>query len=103
MGVQCTSVRLLLNLVEVMHARRADVRAQETHRLLLARSLEACVARLSALCRALPHLLRNGAFRTPMLLHTVQSCTYPVVCSYSHKVHGKWLFCISSGFSVALA
>ena len=67
-GVQCTSVRLLLNLVEVNHARRADARAQETHRMLLARLLEACVARLSALCRALPHLLRNGAPRTPLLV-----------------------------------
>ena len=71
--------------------------------MLLARALEACVARLSALCRALPHLLRNGASRTLMMLHTVHSCTYSAVCSYSHKGHGKWLFCIYSGCFVALA
>ena len=69
MGVQCTSVRLLLNLVEVMHARRGDVRAQEPHRMLLARSLEACVARLCALRRALPRLLRLSE---PLVLYNLK-------------------------------
>ena len=62
-NVQCTSVRLLLNLVEVMFARRQDQRTAEAHRMLLVRSLDAFVSKLSAIKRSLPHLL-------PGKLHT---------------------------------
>ena len=55
--MQCTSVRLLLNLVEVIYSRRADVRAIEQHRALLAKALDAFVSKLSALRRALPRLM----------------------------------------------
>ena len=62
-NVQCTSVRLLLNLVEVMFARRQDMRVAEAHRMLLVRSLDAFVSKLSAIKRSLEDLLPLGESR----------------------------------------
>ena len=59
-GVQVTSIRLLLNLVEVMFGRRGDARTAEVHRAMLARCLDACVAKLAAVQRQLPRLLAPG-------------------------------------------
>ena len=59
-GVQVTSVRLLLNLVEVIFNRRADPQTAEAYRALLARSLDACVSRLAAVEHSLPRLLCTG-------------------------------------------
>ena len=59
-AVQCTSARLLLNLVEVVHARRGDAAAAERHRALLARALDAFVDRLASLRRSLPAELADG-------------------------------------------
>ncbi|BDA47386.1 probable transcription-associated protein 1 [Coccomyxa sp. Obi] len=56
-SVECTSVRLLLNLVEVVFARRADIRSAEAHRALLAGILDAFTAKLSSLHHRLPQLL----------------------------------------------
>ena len=55
--MQCTSARLLLNLVEVVHARRADVASAERHRALLARTLDAFVDRLASLRDGLADVL----------------------------------------------
>ena len=60
-SVQCTSVRLLLNLVEVIFARRADQRAAEAYRALLTNILDAFTAKLGSLHRRLPRLLAHGA------------------------------------------
>jgi hypothetical protein len=60
-SVQCTSVRLLLNLVEVTFSRRADLRVAEAYRGLLNHILDAFTAKLGALHRRLPQLLAHGA------------------------------------------
>ena len=57
MTVQCTSVRLLLNLVEIIYARRADTRTVEQYRGLLAKALDTFVSKVSVLRRSLPRLL----------------------------------------------
>ncbi|EIE23491.1 hypothetical protein COCSUDRAFT_65942 [Coccomyxa subellipsoidea C-169] len=62
-SVECTSVRLLLNLVEVVFARRADVRSAEAHRQLLAGILDAFTSKLSSLHHRLPLLLSYVAER----------------------------------------
>ncbi len=54
-------MRLLLNLVEVVFARRADVRSAEAHRQLLAGILYAFTSKLSSLHHRLPLLLSYGA------------------------------------------
>lgn len=64
-NVQCTSVRLLLNLVEVMFSRRQEARTAEAHRMLLVRSLDAFVSKLSAIKRSLSHLLLIGVSSPP--------------------------------------
>ena len=60
-GVQVTSVRLLLNLVEVMFNRRNHQPSAEAYRALLARSLDACAGRLAAVEHSLPRLLPIAA------------------------------------------
>ena len=60
MSVECTSVRLLLNLVEVVFARRADLRSAEAHRVLLAGILDAFTSKLSSLHHRLTQLLSYG-------------------------------------------
>ena len=62
-----TSVRLLLNLVEVIFNRRGEPATAEAYRALLARSLDACVSRLVAVEHSLPRLLPLGA--PPPLWH----------------------------------
>ena len=59
-SVQCTSIRLLLNLVEVLFSRRADQRSAEPYRIMLASILDAFTAKLSSLHHRLPHLLAHS-------------------------------------------
>ena len=64
--MQCTSVRLLLNLVEIIYARRADLRTVEQYRGLLAKALDTFVSKVSVLRRSLPRLLSTtGALARP--------------------------------------
>ena len=55
--VQCTSVRLLLNLIEVIFGRRSDARTAEAYRTLLFRCLDAFAAKIVVIRRSLPRLL----------------------------------------------
>lgn len=57
-SVQCTSVRLLLNLVEVVFSRRADHRVAEAYRGMLAGILDAFTSKQATLHRKLPQLLQ---------------------------------------------
>lgn len=66
-SVQCTSVRLLLNLVEIVFGRRNDVRLAEQHRMLLGRVLDAFVSKLSVLQSSLPRLLNAGESNLPLV------------------------------------
>ena len=63
--VQCTSVRLLLNLVEIIYARRADTRTVEQYRGLLAKALDTFVSKVSVLRRSLPRLLSTPGESAP--------------------------------------
>ena len=63
-NVQCTSARLLLNLVEVIYARRGDVRSAEAHRTMLCKIQDSFMSKLSALRRVLPRLLLPCARRS---------------------------------------
>ena len=65
--VQCTSIRLLLNLVEVLFSRRADQRSAEPYRVMLASILDAFTAKLSSLHNRLPDLLAHS--RSPVAQH----------------------------------
>lgn len=58
-------MRLLLNLVEVVFARRADIRSAEAHRALLAGILDAFTSKLSSLHHRLPQLLSYGPPSSP--------------------------------------
>jgi hypothetical protein len=63
MNVQATSVRLLLNLVEVIHSRRSDPdRPLEPSRILAYRILDTLVDKLEALKASIPHLKALGTF-----------------------------------------
>ncbi len=92
-SVECTSVRLLLNLVEVVFARRADIRSAEAHRALLAGILDAFTSKLSSLHHRLPQLLSYGPPSSPVDC-IVEDCTsklrychdMPGDCTYS----GRW-------------
>jgi hypothetical protein len=64
-SVQCTSVRLLLNLVEVVFSRRADHRMAESYRCMLAGILDAFTSKLAALHRRLPQLLHHREAHVP--------------------------------------
>ena len=55
--MQCTSVRLLLNLVEVIFVRRADVLTANDYRVQLARILDAFICKLSVMKEHNPKLL----------------------------------------------
>ena len=62
-GVQCTSVRLMLNLVEVLVARSkntSDRRVIEQHRQLLQQMLVTHLAKLTTLERQVPKLIAAG-------------------------------------------
>ena len=65
--VQCTSVRLMLNLVEVVMQRRTGALAPqlEAHRSLLASILATLSDTLAALARHTPALLAEGAPSQP--------------------------------------
>ncbi|KAK9813301.1 hypothetical protein WJX72_012102 [[Myrmecia] bisecta] len=56
-GVQCTSVRLMLNLVEVVYTRRSDLRNCEAYRQQLTGILDTFIAKFSTLRRQVPKLL----------------------------------------------
>ena len=61
--MQCTSVRLMLNLVEVLVARSkntADRRVIEQHRQLLQQMLVTHLAKLTTLERQVPKLIAAG-------------------------------------------
>ena len=75
-SVQCTSVRLLLNLVEVTFSRRADLRVAETYRGLLDHILDAFTAKLGSLHRRLPSLLEHGARALRLALAFHQPCAF---------------------------
>ena len=59
--MQCTSVRLLLNLVEVIFVRRADVLTANDYRVQLARILDAFICKLSVMKEHIPKLLAASA------------------------------------------
>lgn len=71
--VQCTSIRLLLNLVEVLFSRRADQRSAEPYRVMLAAILDAFTAKLSSLHNRLPELLAHSKSLTPITFFTVNA------------------------------
>jgi len=60
-GVDITSIRLLLNLVEVLLQRRSPAAAASDHRPLLAKILAALVSKLAALRAVSARLLAEGA------------------------------------------
>ena len=65
-GVQCTSVRLMLNLVEVVYTRRSgDPRAAEAYRQQLTNILDTFIAKFATMRRAVPRLLAAGRGTLP--------------------------------------
>ena len=63
--MQCTSVRLMLNLVEVLVARSkntGDRSVIEQHRQLLQQMLVTHLAKLTTLERQVPKLIAAGAY-----------------------------------------
>ena len=55
--VQCTSCKLLTNIVEVIFKDRSDLRTLEQRRALLAKILSTSVSKLSVLKKSLPSFM----------------------------------------------
>ena len=81
--MQCTSVRLLLNLVEVIFVRRADVLTANDYRVQLARILDAFICKLSVMKEHIPKLL--AACECHVIIAKQHVCVMPVALYPSSK------------------
>ena len=76
-GVDITSMRLLLNLVEVLLQRRSAASQASDHRPLLVKILAALVSKLASLRAITERLLEHGA---PAARRHVVGCAFEFAC-----------------------
>ena len=92
--VQCTSIRLLLNLVEVLFSRRADQRSAEPYRVMLAAILDAFTAKLSSLHNRLAELLAHSELMTLRAFLCASPFSCEVMCWHAQVLglsYVRWI------------